>query len=79
VNTEYSGAPVAIATTVGQSEITDILQRPESWINRPMRRGTIVQAGVMVRWLLLVANVSAAILSILVVVREVASKGVFLL
>jgi len=75
VNTEYSGATVAIATTVGQSEISDILQRPELWINRPLRRGTIVQAGVAVLWLLLVANVCAAILSILVVIREVVWKG----
>ena len=34
MNTEYPGATVAIATTVGQSEINEILQHPESWIKR---------------------------------------------
>jgi hypothetical protein len=69
VNTEYPGASIAIATTVGQSEINEILQRPESWIARPLRKGTIVQYGVGVLQLLLVANICAAILSgILIVV-----------
>lgn len=75
VNTAYPGATVAIATTVGQSEVADILQRPEAWINRPLRRGTIVQASVAVLWLLLAANVFAAVLSALVVVREAIWKG----
>jgi hypothetical protein len=75
VNTEYPGATLAIATTVGQSEINEILQHPESWIKRPLRTGTIMQAGVAVLWLLLAANILAAILSMLVVWREL-SKGV---
>jgi len=78
VNTEYPGATLAIATTVGQSEINEILQHPESWIKRPLRPGTIVQAGVAVLWLLLAANIFAAILSILVVFRQL-SKGLSLL
>ena len=78
VNTEYPGATVAIATTVGQAEISEILQRPESWIKRPLRSGTIVQAGVAVLWLLLAANVLAAIFSIIVVYHQF-SKGISIL
>jgi hypothetical protein len=70
VNAEYPGASVAIATTVGQSEISEILQKPESWIARPLRKGTIIEAGVRVLQLLLVANISAALLSALIVVME---------
>lgn len=66
VDTNYSGATLAIATTVGQSEVSEILQQPEAWINRPLRRGTIVQASVAVLWLLLAANVIAAGFSIVV-------------
>ncbi len=64
VNTDYPGATLAIATTAGQSEIKEILNRPDSWIKRPLRPGTIVRAGVAVLWLLLVSNVLAAILSL---------------
>lgn len=78
VNTEYPGATFAIATTVGQSEINEILQRPESWIKRPLRSGTIVQAGVAVLWLLLAANILAAILSVFVVVARL-REGIALL
>jgi|GEM_PF-1711752 len=73
VNTEYPGATFAIATTVGQAEINEILQHPESWIKRPMRAGTIVQAGVAVHWLLFAANIFAAILSIFVVFKQLSS------
>jgi len=71
-DTEYSGATLAIATTVGQSEITDILQRPEAWINRPLRPRTIVKTSVGVLWLLLVSNVVAAGVAIFVMIREAA-------
>lgn len=70
VNTQYPGATLAIATTVGQSEIDEILQRPEAWIKRPLRSGTIVQAGVRVLGLLFAANIIAAILAFFVVIRD---------
>jgi hypothetical protein len=76
VKTDYPGATVAIATTVGQSEIEEILQRPEEWINRPWRSGTIVQAAVAVLRLLLVANIFASILAIFLLLRELFLKGI---
>jgi hypothetical protein len=78
VNTEYSDATVAIATTVGQSEIAEILQRPEAWIKRPLRRGTIVRAGVALHWLLFAANILAACLSALIVLKELSQGTLFL-
>jgi hypothetical protein len=76
VKTDYSGATVAIATTVGQSEIEEILQRPEEWINGPLRPGTIVQAAVAVLRLLLVANILASTLVIFLLMRELFLRGI---
>lgn len=53
----YPGATLAIATTAGHAEVAQILGSPEVWIRRPLRAGTVVQAGVIALWLLLAADI----------------------
>lgn len=57
----FEGANLSIASTLGQTETTQILHDTENWLERGLRRGSIVHLVFIVLWIFSILELIAAL------------------